>query len=259
MIVSVSTLFFVTIALLPPLQGIQETDLSSAVDSNELPSVISIEGLVEAIEEDSVQLKTKWGLITVRVTESTSIGLKLNKPWFDWESWRVYVDQDLIRDSMEKTEFSADGNTRDTAAINTTAAISIESTRIGFDLPAKRLHVISRFQRKQRLIKFLDQKENRISYYLVTPEDMGEHYPTLGRPFIAGPIQETGEQNEAVLQIDGKQVVAKLGFQTGTINGYTLAAMQPQQTWMILSGTPNQNHEIIASSLLFYPVKRDDR
>lgn len=259
MTVSTSTLFFLTIAFLPPLQDIQQTDLSSVVDSNELPSVISIEGLVEAIEEDSVQLKTKWGSIIVRVTDSTSMGLKLNKPWFDWENWRVYVDQDLIRDSMEQMEFSADGNTRDAAVINTTAAISSEPTRIGFDLPAKRLHVISRFQRKQRLIKFLDQKEIRISYYLVTPEDMGEHYPTLGRPYIAGPIQETGEHNEVSLQIDGKQVVAKLGFQTGTINGFSLAAIQPQQTWMILSGTPNQNHEIVASSLLFFPVKQDGR
>lgn len=259
MIVSISTLLLLTIALIPPPLAIQETERTSQVDSIELPGVISIEGLVEAIVEDSVQLKTKWGSITVRVTESTSIGLKLNKPWFDWENWCVYVDQDLVQDDKEETESSTSGHTGDTAAINTTTDTSPAPTRIGFDLPAERLHVISRFQRKQRLQKFLDQTENRISYYLVTPADMGEHFPTLRRPFIAGPIQETGEHNEVSLQIDGKEVVAKLGFQTGTINGYTLAAMQPQQTWMIISGTPNQNHEVIASSVLFYPVKLDGR
>jgi len=250
------TYLFLCFLIMPSCVGIGQRAAMAqpSLPVTEQAELRLIEGILDAVVDSQIVIRTAEGEWPVRVSETTPIGLQLNQPWFDWEHQRVYV----TAVSVEPSDLTRTSHSQRPPFDTAKHQANESATRISFDFPAADLHVITRFQRKGRLQKFLDQGENRLGFYLVTPEDVGQHFPTMNRPFMAGPIRGWGEQNQITLEINGTPVLARLGFQTGTMNGFSVRDLIAKKTWVILSATSNDQGQLVANSILFFPIALKD-
>lgn len=192
-----------------------------------------IEGIVTGRKKYSFTVSHDGKQYTVKLAEGAPVGLKMNKPWYDWKHDQVVVD-----------------------AVAYPEGTSLHSPkRVAVKLPAKELYLISRFSDLDQMDEVMSANVKRINYYLVTPHDPGEHLPTDDQPFIAGALAI--QKNQQVrLKVNDQSLRIRLGFRYATMNGFSIAQLEPNKTHVFLSGVSGENeNEIIASRILFHPIE----
>lgn len=196
-----------------------------------------IDGVVTARKKYSFTVSHDGKQTIVKLADGAPVGLKMNRPWYDWNRHRVVVD------AVPFPESSDPGTPK----------------RVAIPLPAKELFLISRFKNIEHMESIMSSDVKRINFYLVTPDDPGEHYPTKEQYFIAGAL--VVEENQPVknqpirLQVNDESLLIRLGFQFATMNGFSIAQLEPNTTHVFLSGVAGENEdEFVASRVLFHPI-----
>jgi hypothetical protein len=158
----------------------------------------------------------------------------MNKPWFDWDNERVVVDA---------MSFPAGPN----------AEAANPRKRVALKLPAKNLFLISRMGDAAKMKKTMSAEVKRLNFYLVTPIDPGQHFPTADKPYLSGALSV--DDDKVYVKVDEHVLPVKLGFRYATMNGFSIAELEPNKTQVFLSGIwEDGENEIQANSILFQPV-----
>ncbi len=207
---------------------------TSLSETKVVDSFVSISGMVTERKKYSITVDDHGKRWSVRLAAGAPVALRLDLPWFDWDNRRVVVEAVPTDDARSTTQTS----------------------RVAYDFPAEALFVISRFESPESLQEFLKDQEGRLSFYLVTPDDVGRHFPSVHEPFLAGQLTPDGEQNGIAIQLENQALKAKLGFRKGAMNGFSIADLRPQTTFVTLSGTTTANGEIVAERVVFYPLRK---
>ena len=197
-------------------------------------SFVSISGMVTERKKYTITVDDHGKRWSVRLARGAPVALQLDLPWFDWENRRVVVEAVATDDPLSATQPS----------------------RVAYDFPAETLFVISRFESPELLREFLQDQERRLSFYLVTPDDVGRHFPNEQELFLAGQLTPDGKQNGVAVQFENQALKAKLGFRKGAMNGFSIVNLRPQTTFVTLSGTTTANGEIVAERVVFYPLRK---
>lgn len=193
----------------------------------------SLSGLVTETNKYSFKVIQDGKEYLIRVAANTAVGLKMNKPWFDWKNGQVVVDSLLISEAESRS--------------------ATQPPRIVYKLPAKRLFLISKLRDKGHVKHFMASSPKRISNYLVTPENIGDHLPTSTQRYVSGSL--VVDKNQQVsLQVQSKSMPVKLGFRSATMNGFSIAEFQAGKTQVSLAGLVNTDGSIAATSIVFEPV-----
>ncbi len=212
---------------------------TGATTQHSQPKPIQLEGLVTDCKKYSFTITRGKKQYTIKIADNAPIGLKMNKPWFDWENKQVVVDA---------LKYDSESDTIDLK--------SKSGKRKAIKLPSDALFLISRFGDKSKIKQFKTAKKKRLNFYLITPEDPGRNFPSEEKPFLAGPMNV----NNNVVEIDanGDPTPVLLGFRYATMNGFSIAQMEPNKTQVFLTGIVADNEsEIIATRILFQPVVDD--
>lgn len=171
---------------------------------------------------------------TVRLANRAPIGLKMNKPWFDWENEQVVVDAIV---------FPTDSN-----GLNASPP-----KRVAIKFPAKKLFLLSRLGDAARMKETMSAEVKRLNFYLVTPEDPGQHFPTAEQPYLSGTLSV--KDNKVRVEVNEQVLPILLGFRYATMNGFSISQLEPNKTQVSLSGVwADGETEILATSILFEPV-----
>ena len=198
------------------------------------PKPIQIQGMVTGRKKYSFTVKHGTTEYQVKLADGAPVGLKMNKPWFDWDNEQVVVD------AMNFTSGS-----------NPIAATPAK--RVAVKLPAKQLFLISRLGDPAKMKETMSADVKRLNFYLVTPEDPGEHLPTAKEPFISGALSVKDKKTQ--VEIDGQTMPVMLGFRYATMNGFSINHLEPNKTQVFLTGVWSDGEsEILATRILFEPV-----
>lgn len=198
----------------------------------ETKTSIQLQGIVTSRKKYSFTVKQGDTEYTVKPANGAPIGLKMNKPWFDWGNNQVVVDAVPIR---------------------LTAANGDSLKRVALRLPAEKLFLISRLGDAAKMKRTMSAEVKRINFYLITPEDPGPHFPTDEQPYISGELSI--KDNSPALKIKDDVLPLKLGFRYATMNGFSIAQLEPDKTQVFLSGTWHDGDDkIIATRILFQPI-----
>lgn len=215
----------------PALLTAQVTDAGSDVAP---PQAVQLKGLVTARKKYSFTVKQNRTEYSVKLAPGAPIGLKMNKPRFDWDQDRVVV---------LPMEYSTDQLSEP----------AVLPKRVALQLPAEELFLISRFDTAFRIQTIMSADVKRINFYLVTPDDPGQHFPTEQQPYLSGPLSLNDQQLQ--VKIEDQLLPVKLGVHYATMNGFTINQLEPNQTHVILSGHWSDGAtDIEATSVLFRPV-----
>ena len=216
------------------LVGQNSSERPAANDSS-LTSV-QLNGLVTDCKKYSFTVTRGTTQYKIKIAEDASVGLKMNKPWFDWENDQVVVDA---------LKYDSDSNSVDSKTKS--------DKRVPIKLPSEDLFLISRFGDKSKIKQFMSAKKKRLNFYLITPEDLGHNMPTIEKPYLSGSLKV---DNQIVQVVSGEESLAVLlGFRYATMNGFSLAQMEPNKTQVFLTGVWAEGEtEIIATRILFQPV-----
>lgn len=206
-----------------------------SVETNATSEVL-IEGLVTERKKYSFKVKQGDTEYDVKLASGTPIGLKMNKPWFDWKHDQVVVDN---------VPFPNDAELKSTK-------------RVAIKLPAKDLFLISRFSDAEQMTQVMSANVKRLNFYLITPKDQEHHLPTKDRPYISGSLSI--QKNQQVrLNVDEQSMPIRLGFRFATMNGFSIMQLEPDKTQVFIAGVPGENeNDVIASRVLFQPVRVTD-
>lgn len=206
----------------------QSTDPAIAPE----PTEQQIEGVVTDRKKYSFTVSHEGRQYTVKLANGAPVGLILNKPWFDWKRERVVVDEVPYPENDD-----------------------IESLkRVAFKLPAKELFLIARFKNTEHMERIMAAGAKRLNFYLVTPNDPGQHLPTHEQPFISGALAVQKNQQLRLNVLD-QSFHVQLGFRSATLNGFSIAQLEPNKTHVFLSGIAGEfENEIIASRIVFHPI-----
>lgn len=197
-----------------------------------------VEGVVIERRKYSFVVKQDDQEFEVKVAPDTAIGLRMTKPWFNWEKGLVVVDS---------AEVAGDSKPDSTTVTKT-------NVRKAVKLPAEKLFLISRFLEQEQLDFFLETDDKRLNFYLVTPFDPGEHMPTKAKPYISGALSVEADQSVR-LNVEGKAIQVRLGFHDATMNGFTISQLVPEKTRVLLSGVGSMSaRQITARSIVFEPI-----
>jgi hypothetical protein len=197
------------------------------------PQPIRVEGIVVDQKKYSIKVKSGDKEYSVSLANGAAIGLKMNKPWYDWKNDQVVVDA---------VPFPA-------------ASDDVAKKRVPIKFPAKDLYLISRFADRATLNDVMSKNVKRLNFYLVTPEDQGQHMPTEKEPYISGKLNV--DKKDLKLKVDDSSLLIRLGFRFATMNGFSINELKPQTTQVFLSGVEGKNPgEIVASRILFQPIER---
>lgn len=228
-------------AFVSPLCAQTETE-SSVIETDK--DIVSIEGIVVDQQKYSVTVRTDDKDYQVKLAENATVGLRMNRPFFDWEAGKVFVealavDQDPATAGLElKTDKS-------------------KVEKVGFVLPNQQLFLIAKFRNLAHLKRVMKGKEKRMNYYLLSPEDLGQHEPSKDELFVAGKL--TTGKNDAPITLETNQQKhrVRLGFRFATMNGFSIAELKKDQTRVTLTGTIEESTgHLIASSVAFHPLKQ---
>lgn len=199
------------------------------------PEPVSLKGVVVAQKKYSFTVEAQGKRYQVKLGEDANIALLMNKPFFDWKKESVGVEL---------------------KAKNSAAQTSEKLRRIQFKLPSKTLYVIAKFRSSEQLKAWQASKDKRLNYYLVTPDKLDLHEPTDDELYISGKITPDKKKPLVVLETEQNRYRVRLGFRTATMNGFSIADLQPQQTRVTLSGVIEKSTgNIVADSVAFEPVK----
>ena len=195
------------------------------------PEAIRIEGIVTERKKYSIRVRQDDQEFDVKLTDDVAIALKMNRPWYDWDNQQVVVD--AIDENVAQTDLK----------------------RVGVPLPAKQLFLISRLGNAQTMRSTMAEEVKRLNFYLVTPEDTGQHKPTEDEPFLSGKLSVENKQPHLIVNDEKIQVM--LGFRFATMNGFSVNQLKPNQTQVFLTGTRGKNEfEIVTSRILFQPIQK---
>jgi hypothetical protein len=198
------------------------------------PKPIRIQGLVTGRKKYSFTVKQDKTEYTVKLSAGAPVGLKMNKPWFDWNNDQVVVDA---------MSFSTGS---DPASAN-------PNKRVALKLPAKKLYLISRLGDAARMKETMAAEVKRLNFYLVTPNDPGQHFPTAEEPYLSGALSVN--DNRVRVDVNEQMLPVILGFRYATMNGFSIVHLEPNKTQVFLSGVwADGQREIQATSVLFQPV-----
>lgn len=198
------------------------------------PKPIQIQGLVTGRKKYSFTVKQDKTEYTVKLSAGAPVGLKMNKPWFDWNNDRVVVDA---------MSFPTGSN----------PASANPNKRVALKLPAKKLYLISRLGDAARMKETMAAEVKRLNFYLVTPNDPGQHFPTADEPYLSGGLSV--KDNKVRVDVNEQMLPVILGFRYATMNGFSIVHLEPNQTQVFLSGVlADGQREIQATSVLFQPV-----
>ena len=173
--------------------------------------------------------------------ENTAIGLKMTKPWFDWTNGQVVVDSTPVSDAGVFETKSAPNQKK------------AAQPRVAFKLPSEKLFLISKLSDTEHLERFRSSSPKWINFYLVTPENIGNHMPTKDELYVSGKIV-VGKKQQVDLQVGSETMPMKLGFRNATMNGFSIEEIKAGCTKVVLSGMLNTDNSILANSLVFEPV-----
>lgn len=191
---------------------------------------IKIQGVVVARKKYSFTVLQNGVQYEVRLADATPIALAMSKPWFDWENGQVVVDSKVLQQD-------------------------VESKRVAVKLPSKDLHLVSQFSNTAAIDRFMSEKLKRVNFYVVTPEQVEPHLPTETEPFLAGRLRT--DANAVLLDVGRDSLNVKLGFRVATIDGFSINALNPNETFVVVAGKQNQvKGEVEAMRVLFEPLTR---
>lgn len=229
-------------AFVTPIYAQTETELPVAETDK---SMVSIDGIVVDQQKYSITVRTADKDYQVKLAANATVGLRMNRPFFDWEAGKVFVEA-LAADQDPAT-----------AGLEPEADKS-KVEKVGFILPNKQLFLIAKFRNLAHLKRVMKGKEKRMNFYLLSPEDLGQHEPTEDELFVAGKLT-TGKNNAPItLQTDQQKHRVRLGFRFATMNGFSIAELKKNQTRVTLSGTLDETTgSLIASSVAFHPLKKN--
>ena len=197
-----------------------------------IPKTVTLSAVVIDRKKYSFTIDVKGKPVQVKLAAGAPVALRMVKPWYDWDNDRVVVDALLPNDSS-----------------------SSEPPRIPYTLPAKQLYVISRFQDKDHMRRIMSKDPQWLSFYLVTPNDPGAHFPTSEKPYIAGKLRTTGTDKPASLIVKGMGSTVVLGLQDATMNGFSIANLEPFKTKVMLTGTLGEDNSVTAERIVFNPIQ----
>jgi hypothetical protein len=213
-----------------------QSTATAQTDVAQPASNVQLKGLITDRKKYSITVNQNGIDYLVRLPNRTPVGLKMNKPWFDWENQQVVVDTMAL------------GVERDFKNSQAKPA-----KRTAIELPAKNLHVISRLGSERLVKKFQDSDIKRLNFYLVSPDDLGQHSPTAEEPYLSGPLKIKDDQ--AHVEVDGQNLPVTFGIRYATMNGFSITDLKPHTTEVFLSGTwDDGKNEIVATRILFQPV-----
>lgn len=194
---------------------------------------VRIEGLVTERKKYSFKIRQGATEYDVKLSSGAPIGLKMNKPWYDWKNDQVVVDSVVFPNNAQ----------------------SKSNKRVAVKLPPGPLFLISRFSDSKHMTQIMSANVKRLNFYLITPENQGQHLPTQERPYIAGSLRI--QKNQQVrLEIAEQSLPVRLGFRYATMNGFSIMQLEPNKTQVFIAGVPGSNeNEILASRVLFQPVE----
>ena len=233
---SLLTLMFALTAQCLAQTGTSTVSTDAVTETRIEQKVIQLEGLVIAQGKYSIKVKSGEKEYIVKLANGAPIAMKMNKPWFDWNNEQVVVDE-----------------------IPYPATDQIQpNKRVSYKLPAKELYVVSRFSDRNRFDEFVEASVKRINFYLVTPENQGDHLPTEKEPYVAGKLDYSQPSNVRLL-VDESKLPVKLGFRLATMNGYSIGDLVANKVQVFLTGIEgDRENVVIASRVLFQPVKSDE-
>ena len=217
-------------------QKASSTSAVSAETINANAKEVSVDGLVTELRKYSLTIQAGEKTYQVKLVNGAPIGLRMNKPWYDWKNEQVVVDALSYPNDPSVAEPKSE-------------------KRVAVKLPADKLFLISRFADTEQMNKTMSTNVKRMNFYLITPKDPGAHLPTEEKPFISGElaIQKNGQTR---LQINDQLMPIRLGFRYATMNGFSIMSLEPNKTQVFLSGVTGANeNEIIATRVLFQPVR----
>lgn len=207
----------------------------SNVESN-APAEVLIEGLVTECKKYSFRVKQGETEFDVKLANGAPVALKMNKPWYDWKNEQVVVDAVAFPNDAELSS----------------------TKRVAVKLPSPNLFLVSRFSDANQMSQIMAANVKRLNFYLITPEDQGQHLPTKDQPYISGSLSI--QKNQQVrLQVDDQFIPVRLGFRYATMSGFSIMELEPDKTQVFIAGVPGTNeNEIVASRVLFQPVRVSD-
>lgn len=205
---------------------------TTVTTSTTQPQTVSIEGVVIDQKKYSFKVKSGDKEYSVSLANGAVVGLKMNKPWYDWKNEQVVVD------AVPFPSISDD----------------VATKRVPIKFPAKELYLISRFADRATLKDVMSKNVKRLNFYLVTPEDQGEHMPSEKEPYISGKLDV--DKKDLKLKVDDNSLLIRLGFRYATMNGFSINELKAQKTQVFLTGIQGENpNEVVASRILFQPIE----
>ena len=103
-----AVLFFVTsLELVSGIATAQSIDQINGPNAQSTPPTISLKGIVTAQQKYSFTVLSDGKEYNVKLAENASVGLLMNRPYFDWKAEKVFVqpiDPNAIPDGSENED-----------------------------------------------------------------------------------------------------------------------------------------------------------
>ncbi len=224
---------------------ISQDPVSAVVADSDRDSTakLTLSGIVVDQNKYSFSISSSGQKFEVRLAPDAVVAMKMHKPWFDWDHQRVIVEPQPI----------------DAGEIVDPDPKPVPS-RVPVGLPGEKLFVIGQFNDESHMRYEMAQPRKRLNYYVITPTEVGSHFPSGEEPYISGKLMTQKSDEPVSLLVSGMKTPIILGFQNATLNGFSISDLTPYRTQVKLSGTVGPDKLILADRVLFYPVqlKTDD-
>ncbi|MGB7328480.1 MAG: hypothetical protein WBD31_26625, partial [Rubripirellula sp.] len=212
------------------------------------PELISLKGIVTAQQKYSFTLTADGRDYKIKLAEDASVGLLMNRPYFDWKAERVFVEA-VDPDAIPATEDESETERRESSAG--------KGARVGYVLPTKQFFLIAKFRNPTQMERVMTAKEIRLNLYLLSPVDLGRHEPNEDELYLAGKVATGKSGGLVTVETDSETYKVRLGFRTATMNGFSIADLKPGQTHVTLTGSVDRDSgTVIATSVGFQPIEK---
>lgn len=243
-LLSAVAFFLVPLGVLSGNATGQGLETNTEINESLTRSTISLKGIVTAQQKYSFTVSSDGKEYKVKLAENASVGLLMNRPYFDWKAEKVFV-QPIDPKAVPGGDDDQDATDAD------------KGNRIGYSLPATQLYLIAKFRNPSQMERVLKAKEIRLNLYLLSPSDLGRHEPTEDELYLAGKVVTGKPGGLVTIETDGKKYRARLGFRAATMNGFSVADLKPDQTQVSLTGVVDlETGWVTATNLAFQPIEK---
>ncbi len=237
---------FLSCLLILALASVGYAQQSAASDSDAKFQPLRISGLVTAQQKYTIEiLDAKEKTHQIRFSPQTEITLRMSKPYFDWEAGKVFVEP-VRMNAVESDDIAASDET---------------IHRVPIRIPGQQHYLIAGFRTEDHLQRTMQADIKRINYYLITPEAIPPHTPTVEELYICGQLQTSPEpvkEQQVLLQVGETTHRARLGYRTATMNGFAITDLEPGTTRVTIVGTRDLKTRVItATTVAFEPVIKE--